>query len=278
MRKYSRNPVTPPSKQSVDSDGRRLVNRAVVKALTVLEHLLAYRSGRTLSQLSEDLNLPMSSVNDIIKTLVKMGYLQHDSESRRYKLTLKLTDLGQTYLHQTGLYTVSVPQVGQPSKRFDCVAAVYQFDRGARKLLLIEEEGGAPHLRFGWQIGSAILHCSAPGKVVLASLTSDEVAEILSVVGMPQLTPHTITNLVDLERDLALVRKQGYALDNQETFLGIGCIAIPITVRESPLAALTLRMPIERLEPEFITRSLELLLNTAAAIANGVTRTEPRTT
>ena len=254
------------------------MNRAVVKTLTVLEHLLAFKSGRTLTQLAEDLKLPVSSVNDIVKTLVKIGYLEFDSKSRRYKLSLKLLDLGQTYLHQTGLYTVSVPAVGQLSKKFECVAAVYQFDRRARKLLLTAEEGGAPHLRFGWQIGSAIFHCSAPGKVVLASLASDEVAEILNGVGMPQLTAHTITNLDDLQRDLDLVRKRGYALDDQETFLGIGCIAIPITVRESPLAALTLRMPIERLVPEFVNGSLEFLLNTGAAIANGVTRMETRTT
>lgn len=90
--------LEPPSMESSDSDGRRLANRATVKALTVLEHLLAYRSGRTLTQLSEDLNLPLSSVNHIVKTLVKMGYLQHDAGSRRYKLTLKLLDLGQSYL------------------------------------------------------------------------------------------------------------------------------------------------------------------------------------
>src|ERR1700724_1641270 len=101
--------LNPLSKQSLDSDGKRLVNRPTIKALTVLEHLLAYRSGRTLTQLSEDLNLPLSSVNHIIKTLVKMGYLQHDADSRRYKLTLKLLDLGQSYLQQMPLYTVSLP-------------------------------------------------------------------------------------------------------------------------------------------------------------------------
>jgi DNA-binding IclR family transcriptional regulator len=260
------------------SAGRRLVNRAVVKALTVLEHLLAYKSGRTLTQLAEDLNLPVSSVKDIVQTLVKMGYLEHDSASRRYRLTLKLTDLGQTYLQHMGLYTVSLPVLAQLSKKFDCVAAVYQFYRSERKLLLIGEEGGAPHLRFGWQVGGAVLHCSAPGKVILASLRKEDVAEIVSSAGMPQLTPHTITNLADLEKDLQQVRKRGYGLDHQETFLGIGCIAIPIMIQDSTIAALTLRMQIERLEPKFITSSLEALSNTAAAIANGVTRAEVRTT
>jgi DNA-binding IclR family transcriptional regulator len=266
-----------PSKQSVNPDGTRSVNRAAVKALTVLEHLLAYRSGRTLTQLSEDLNLPLSSVNDIIKTLVKMGFLQPDAESRRYKLTLKLLDLGQSYLQQMPLYTASLPLLGQLSKRFDGVAAVYFFYREACKLLLIAEEGGAPQLRFGWQVGSAVLHCSSPGKVVLASLSSDDVVKILSVTDMPQLTPHTITNLADLQRDLSQVRKHGYALDLQETFLGIGCIAIPINLPGSTSAALTIRVPIERLEVDFIEEALDVLSNTAAAIANGVRRSEMRT-
>jgi IclR family KDG regulon transcriptional repressor len=269
--------LNPLSKQSVDSDGRGLVNRATVKALTVLEHLLAYRSGRTLTQLSEDLNLPLSSVNHIIKTLVKMGYLQQDAESRRYKLTLKLLDLGQSYLQQMPLYTVSVPLLGQLSKRFDCVAAVYFFYRHTCKLLLIAEEGGAPHLRFGWQVGSAVLHCSSPGKVLLASLSNDEVVKILSVTGMPKLTPHTVTDLADMQSELVQVRKQGYGLDLQETFLGIGCIAIPISLAVSSSAALTIRVPIERLQPDFIPEALEVLSNTGAAIANGVMRAETRT-
>jgi DNA-binding IclR family transcriptional regulator len=254
----------------------RMGNRAVIKALTILEHLLVYKQGRSLSQLAEDLKLPVSSVNDVVRTLVKIGYLQHDSASRRYQLTLKLMDLGQSYLRQMALYTVSVPLLVQVSQRLGCVAAVYQFYRAACKLLLIKEEGGSPELHFGWQLGRAILHCSAPGKVVLASLTGDEVAEILSVVGMPQLTPHSITNLADLARDLEEVRKRGYALDHQESFLGMGCIAIPIVVDGSPIAALTVRMLIERLEPKFITSSLEVLSSTAAAIANGVTSTEFR--
>jgi DNA-binding IclR family transcriptional regulator len=73
------------------------------------------------------------------------------------------------------------------------------------------------------------------------------------------------------------VRKQGYALDLEETFLGIGCIAIPISLPVSSSAALTIRVPIERLQPDFIPEALEVLSNTAAAIANGVTRAETRT-
>lgn len=156
------------------------------------------------------------------------------------------------------------------------MAAVYFFYRQACKLLLIAEEGGSPHLRFGWQVGSAVLHCNSPGKVALAGLTSDEVVKTLSVTGMPQLTPHTVTNLVDMQSDLEQVRKQGYALDLQETFLGIGCIAIPIGLPASSSAALTIRVPVEPLQPGFIEEALEALSNTAAAIANGVMRAEAR--
>jgi IclR family transcriptional regulator, KDG regulon repressor len=248
------------------------VNRAVLKTLTVLEHLLAHKSGRTLTQLAEDLTLPVSSVNDVAKTLVKLGYLRYHSESRRYHLTLKLMDLGQTYLQRMPLYTLCAPLLGQLSKRLDCVAAVYQFYREARKLVLIAEAGTAPHLRFGWEVGDAVLHCCAPGKVVLASLSDDEVAEILRVIGMPQLTPHTITNQSALQRELLEGKKRGYALDREEVFLGIGCIAIPVKVHGSIIAALTIRTLIDRLEPEFISRSVEVLSTTAAALANGVSR------
>jgi IclR family KDG regulon transcriptional repressor len=258
--------------------GEMQVNRAVVKALKVLERLLSHKGGRTLTQLAEDLTLPVSSVNDVAKTLVKLGYLDYNFASRRYHLTLKLMDLGQTYLQRMPLYILCAPLLGQLSKRLDCVAAVYQFYREARKLVLIGEAGTAPHLRFGWEVGDAVLHCCAPGKVALASLSDDEVADILSVVGMPQLTPHTITDLKDLHSELLEGKKRGYAIDREEVFLGIGCIAVPIRVQGSPIAALTIRTLIDRLDPEFIKRSVEVLSTTAAALANGVTRAELGTT
>jgi DNA-binding IclR family transcriptional regulator len=249
------------------------MNRAVVKALAILEHLLDCKDGRTLVQLAEDLDWPVSSVRDIVKNL---GYIRRDGQTRSYLLSLKMLDLGQIYLQRMELYRVSVPLLGQVSKKFETVAGVYLFDPGMRKLLLIAEEGGAPHLRFGWQLHGPVLHCSAPGKVVLASLSDTEATEILESVGMPQLTPYTITNVPDLLKDLAEVRTRGYGLDRQEAFLDIGCIAIPILIRNVPIGALTIRMLIERLRPEFIRRSLEDLQSTAAAISNGIARSDYR--
>jgi len=247
------------------------MNRAVVKALAILEHLV-YKDGRTLVQLAGDLQWPVSSVSDIVKTLTKLGYIHRDSKTRSYVLSAKLMDLGQSYLQKMELYRVSVPLLGQVSRKFEAVAGVYLFDPGMRKILLIAEEGGAPHLRFGWQLHGTVLHCSAPGKVVLSSLADSEVTEILNVVGMPQLTPHTITKIGDLLEELLEVRAHGYALDRQETFLDIGCIAIPIMISNVPMGALTLRMLFDRLKPEFIHKSLEDLRSTAAAISNGVAR------
>lgn len=247
------------------------MNRAVVKALGILEHLIC-KDGRTLVQLAEDLDWPVSTVSDIVKTLAKLGYIHRDNKTRSYVLGAKLMDLGQSYLQNMELYRVSVPLLGQVSKKFEAVAGVYLFDPGMRKILLVAEEGGAPHLRFGWQLHGPVMHCSAPGKVVLSSLTDIEVTDILSAVGLPQLTPHTITNIGDLLVQLTDVRARGYALDRQETFLDIGCIAIPIMINHAPIAALTIRMLIDRLKPEFIDKSLEDLRSTAAAISNGVAR------
>ena len=107
-------------------------------------------------------------------------------------------------------------------------------------------------------------------------MSDAEVTEILSSVGMPQLTPHTITNIGDLLKELVDVRNRGYALDRQEAFLDIGCIAIPIMIRHAPIGALTIRMLIERLQPELIRRSLEVLQSTAGAISNSLTRADYR--
>ena len=225
------------------------MNRAVIKAFDILEYLQVHKDGRTLSQLAEDLKLPISSVSDIVKTLVKQDYVQRDTGSRNMFLASSYWTLDKAICTRWIFTKSQFLFLGQVSKRFEAVASVYLFDRRMRKILLIAEEGGAPHLRFGWQLRGPVLHCTGPGKVVLASLTDAAVEEILTRVGMPQLTPHTMTSISSFKKELSEVRKRGYALDRQETFLDIGCIAIPIVIRGAPIGSLTIRMLIERMQP-----------------------------
>jgi DNA-binding IclR family transcriptional regulator len=71
-------------------------------------------------------------------------------------------------------------------------------------------------------------HCSGVGKVLLASSEWDHVAALFEDQGMPGLTPNTITTLDLLHKELGRVREQGYALDDEETLIGLCCVAAPI--------------------------------------------------
>ncbi|MBA4116677.1 MAG: hypothetical protein H0X71_09655 [Rubrobacter sp.] len=71
-------------------------------------------------------------------------------------------------------------------------------------------------------------HCSGVGKVLLASSEWDRVAALFKDQGMPALTPNTITTLDLLDEELRRVRAQGYAFDDEETSVGLCCVAAPI--------------------------------------------------
>ncbi len=249
------------------------MNRAAASTLAILECLVRHKEGLTLTQLARTLNLPTSTTHELIRTLVQLGYVQRNSKTRHFKPSLKLLDLGQTYLHDMDLYVASVPLLGPLSRMLDGVATVAVFHRAQGMVVAIAEEGGVSNSRMIRQNATwwrSVLHCGATGKAFLANLTDEEVGRILDRVGTPQFTPYTITDRLKLRQELDQIRKCGYALDREEVALGRACIAVPITVREVQLGALSIRVTPERLQEDFVRHAVEVLRKTADSIANGI--------
>lgn len=250
------------------------MNRAAASTLAIFECLVRHKEGLTLTELARTLDLPTSTTHELIRTLVDLGYVERNIKTRRFRPSLKLLDLGQTYLHDMDLYVASVPLLGPLSLALDGVATVAVFHRAQGMVVAIAEEGGVSNSRMIRQNATwwhSVLHCGSTGKVFLANLTHEEVERILDRVGTPQFTPYTITDRSKLRKELQQIRECGYALDRQEVALGRACIAVPVEVRQVQLGALSLRItPPERLQDDFIHHAVEVMRKTAASIANGI--------
>ena len=105
------------------------------------------------------------------------------------------------------------------------------------------------------------------GKAVGAYLPKDLVARI-AAGGLRPYTSHTITSLAALERDLAKVRKRGYALDDEELQLFVRCVAAPIrNAAGRVFAAISVSGPPERMTPERQLQLSSVVIDTAGAIS-----------
>jgi len=121
------------------------------------------------------------------------------------------------------------------------------------------------------EVGRRVLpHCTGVGKALLAQLDPAEAREILTRTGMPAQTPRTITDPARLLRELAQVRRRGYAMDAGEQEIGVQCIAVPVP--DAPaLAAISVSGPEARLTPSAVERAVPLLQEVARRISTELT-------
>ena len=109
------------------------------------------------------------------------------------------------------------------------------------------------------------MHCTALGKAVLAFLPTPRVRAILIRHGMPRQTPRTIVSLPMMDRELARIRRQGYAIDDIEFEEGVRCVGAPVLDhRGMPIAAVSVSAPVPRM-PVARAREVGAALRAAAA-------------
>jgi DNA-binding IclR family transcriptional regulator len=137
-------------------------------------------------------------------------------------------------------------------------AASLCIDSNMQMVYIATEDGPAHMLQTLQRIGRvAPMQATGTGKVHLVDYSDEQLKELNAKHGFPQLTSHTITNLEDLKKELELVKKQGYAVDDEECEYGVRCLAVPIRdFSGKVVAALSLSSPIARLD---IRRTNEIL-------------------
>jgi DNA-binding IclR family transcriptional regulator len=128
----------------------------------------------------------------------------------------------------------------------------------------------SPHeFRLSSRVGTRrSLHATALGKALAAFLAEDQKERVLGAVQFQPLTPKTIMNLVQFRQELEVIRKQGYAVDDEETTLGARCVSAPILgAGREVIAALSVSGPVTRISPSQVPALAGAVMNAARAIS-----------
>lgn len=225
--------------------------------------------GKALSvkEISEQLSYNKSSSLRIIRNLEEFAYLERVSGTQTYKLGFGLYNLGQLAESYVGLRKAAHAHLEQLCN--DCGETVHLAVFHNNQALYIDKiESQTRALRIISTVGTSLpCHCSGVGKVLLSSLTEDQLEKVVDEWGFTPFTSNTITHKEDLARELEMIRRQGYAFDNEEIEYGLKCIAAPVVDgRGKVVAAVSVSGPKERVG-HHLDHILEHVKNAAAAIS-----------
>jgi DNA-binding IclR family transcriptional regulator len=218
---------------------------SIANAFRILEAIVADQErGLAYSEVVTKTQLPKASTHRVLKSLAGLGYLRFDAEAGRYFGDLKLAALGSAVTSHFDLKRYVRPHLLhlQAETKHTCNLGVLSGNAG---VYLDKLEGSEAYgIKLYSEIGKRFpLHCTGMGKVLLAGMQPVERRRILGK-RLEAFTPHTITEMVKLDRELQEVRRCGYALDQQEITRGIMCVAAPVRNREGKtIAAISVAFP-----------------------------------
>lgn len=254
--------------------------RSLAKGLELLRCFGRDDPSLSLKELAERMGWHKGTAYRFAFTLERLGYLEQDPVTKRYRPGVKVLDLGSAYLSSRGLTERAQPyleelfhQTRQPVHIavLDGPEIVYVARRADRSLTTIDLYVGA----------RLPAYCTSMGKVLLAYRTWEEVARLLRGVPMKRHTPNTATSLERLRSDLERIRRAGYGMTDQELELGVRSIAAPLRdASGGVIAAVNVSTLTARVSSgELRTRLLPKLLVTAGRISAALgyaTRAEAR--
>lgn len=222
---------------------------AVERALALLESIDGTVKGSGITELSRRLGLGKSTVHRLCATLEHRGYLVRDPATGRYRLSLRLFQIGSAALDHLDLPARVMPALQALGDAAGETVHLAVLD--GQEIVFIGKVESARPLQLHSQVGRrAPAHCTALGKVLLAHADAGLQARVLAG-RLTRYTPGTITNPQSLQRVLAAVRERGYAVDDQEFEEGIRCVAAPVRdYTGRVVAALSVSAPAGRLGPD----------------------------
>lgn len=239
-----------PLTQQGGKDERSQVN-SLAKGLRVLEAFTASQPEMTLSEVAVAASLDPGTCFRMLNTLVSAGYVAKIPNTRKFRLTLKVIDLGFHAIAHSDLREIARPilrsLVGEVSE-----AASLGVIEGGDVLYIERVRAGVARLGVDIRIGTTIpAATSAIGHAMLAFMAEDELARVFAATPRPGGMPEVRMSRTELDARLKEVRQDGYVLRESIFTVGLRVLAVPVRdIDGHPMAAVSVAAPSARMTPE----------------------------
>jgi len=220
------------------------------RALAILDLLSFEGPDLSLGEVSDKLELHKSTVHRLIMVLERHKLIERNSLNGRYRLGLKLFELGTRAVSRLDLRERARPVLERLV--LETSETVHLGILDDTEVLYLDKVEPARSVRMSSSVGRRNpAYCTAMGKSILAYLTEAQVEAIVRKHGLKAMTANTITSLLELKAELAGIRERGYAVDNEEIEEGVRCVGC--VVRDfsgGPVAAISVSAPAFRISRE----------------------------
>lgn len=240
----SRKRGRPPGGKSRSGDGR---NQSLTRALRLLERLAEAPKGLNLTDLSYQLGMPAATVHRLLSTFEEMDFVEQDAAQGLWYVGLKAFTVGNAFLGRRDFVATARAHMDALVEQCGETVNLGVIDDG--EVVFISQVESREVMRMIVRLGSrSPIHASGVGKAMLASMPQQRIAQILERRGLKRFTDKTLDTPALLREELERIRRQGYALDDEEHAVGLRCVASAIFDENGqPLAAISLSGPKARI-------------------------------
>src|SRR6195952_1474064 len=219
-----------PSQASIDDDAedkQRVGVQSLGRAFAILEEVAKHREGIGLAELSKLVGLHNSTTFHLAKTMVSLGYIRQEKDSKRYRVGRPLFALAASALDEIEMVNVATPVLEELSR--ETGESGHFAVRMGDAVVVIARTSGPGAFQMTDRVGVVRpAHCTALGKIILASLRPEQLQRFLERVEMKPSTGKSITDIPVLMREIAEIKHSGIAFDDGEFNPEVGCIAVPV--------------------------------------------------
>ena len=256
----------PRSSSEADHDARDGGVQSVDRALSILETLAEDDEGYRLSDLAVRTGLSASTVHRLLATLESRRFVQFDRTASKWHVGARSFTVGASFARRRNFSTQAIPYLRK----------LRDLTRETANLAMVDDEfiivltrmESREIMRSLTQVGGRVpMVTSGVGKAVLATYSDEDVGAVIRHHGMPRLTEKSIVRPSDLFKELEKIRKQGYALDDEEACMGLRCVAAVVyNDCAEPLAAISVSGMTSRLTDQRLPEIGQVVRDVAAEL------------
>jgi DNA-binding IclR family transcriptional regulator len=219
--------------------------RAVERTVQLLEAVAEDAGrGKTLGEVARKARMPEPSTLRYLATLTALGFVEHESagEEGRYRLGIEAFSLAKRAIGNPDIRGLALPHMQGLLHRYEETVNLAVFRQ--RRLVIIEVLEGLRSIRQGARVGERDrLRSTALGKAILATYSDEEALELVRSEPLERFTPRTIMDEDHMLRELKSIRSRGFAIDDEESEVGLRCVGVAIPVHPGYAFGLSISGP-----------------------------------
>jgi len=209
-----------------DTVDKKILNTSVEKAFKILDCFSTDKIELGVTEIARLMSTNKSAVYRMLATMEALNVIQQNPENEKYRLGLKLFELGQKVSIHKNFISKARPYMEELVKRAGETAHLAICRN--QKVYFLDKVVGRHDLQINSQIGSEKpLHCTGLGKIMLAFGIQDY-HKTVAQLELETVTSNTITNQQKLIQEIENIKRNGFALDMEENEIGLVCVAVPV--------------------------------------------------